>query len=198
MKKLNLGGIAAVSSSTRSAHPTVDVTDAEFAALLEQFAILNPQYKTLKNQSETLGKQLSPKIKALFFSLFAGRDPESSTILVRAGGKTIKLITKNAYSKTLTDDAALVAAIGEENVSRYFRQATVLKLELDKVAEDRQEQFANGVLALAAELGATDAVSASQCIQPKAGFHEARHTILNVEQNIALDALLPITAYPQL
>lgn len=124
--------------------------------------------------------------------------PESSTILVQAGGRTLKLIVKDAYSKGLDDDALLIAAIGEENVSRYFRQATVLKLELDKAAEDKQEEFATRVLALAQEMGCMDAVSATQCIQPKAGFHEARTNILTPDQNAALDSLMPVVAYAQL
>jgi len=198
MKKLDLGGVKTAATSTRSNHPTVEVTDEATIALLEQFAVVNPQYKTLKNQSETLTKQLAVRIKAIFFNRFKGVTPESSTLLVVAGGRSIKLTTKNAYSKGLSDEAPLVAAIGQELTSKYFRQATVLKLELDKVETDKQETFANGVLKLAEELGVTDAVSATQCIQPVAGFHEARTTVLTVEQNIAIDAVLPITAYPQL
>lgn len=199
MKKLDLGGkISATATSSRPTHPTVVVEDAETRQLLEQFAQINPQYKTLKNQSETLSKQLAGKIKAIFFDRFKGVTPESSTLLVIAGGRSIKLTTKNAYSKSLTDDAGLIKAIGAELTSKWFRQATVLKLELDKMPEDRQEDFANQVIALAEKLGVTDALTASQCIQPKAGFHEARTTLLTPEQNLAVDAVLPITAYPQL
>lgn len=197
MKKLDLGGFSAAPVSKRADHPTVEA-DAETQKLLEQFALINPQFKTLKNQSETLSKQLGPRIKALFFGRFVGIEPESSTLLVTAGGRTIKLITKNAYSKMLGDDAALIQAIGAEMAAKYFRQATVLKLELDKAPEDKQEAFAKGVIELAQKLGVTDAVSATQCIQPVAGFHEARTTILTAKQNMALDAVLPITAYPQL
>jgi hypothetical protein len=110
----------------------------------------------------------------------------------------IKLTTKNAYSTQLSDDAPLIAAIGQELVSRWFRQATVLKLDLDKCPEEKQEDFATQVLALADKLGVTDCVSAKQCIQPKAGFHEARTSILSADMNMKLDAVLPITAFPQL
>lgn len=206
MKKINLGGIQSVPSSARASHPTVEA-DSELQALLDQFAEINPQFKMLENQSKTLSKQIGPRIKALFFGRFNGITPESSTMLVTAGNKTIKLICKNAYSKLLTDDRALITALSlagltleqaSELVSRHFRQATVLKLDLDKCPEDKQEDFANGVIALAQKLGASDAVSASQCIQPKAGFHESRTSLLTPEQNVAIDALLPITAYPQI
>lgn len=198
MKKINLGGIQSAPASAKPTHETVEVTDEETNTLLKQFVLINPQFKTLKAQSETLGKQLQGRIKALFFEHFQGRSPETSTILVNAGGRTVKLITKNAYSNGLTDDEALIAAIGKEKVSEYFKQATVLKLDLDQCPEDRQEDFANRVLALAKELGAEAAVSASQCIQPKAGFHEARTHLLTLEENKALDKLMPVTAYAML
>jgi hypothetical protein len=197
MKKINLAGIAPAPSSARSAHPTVTL-EGEAKTLLDQFAVIEPQFKTLKNQRETVTKQLAPHIRRLWFERFNGVEPESSTLLAIAGGKTIKLTTKNAYTKTVTDEALLVAAIGQELTSKFFRQATVLKLELDKMPEDKQESFATAVIELAQKMGVTDGVSASQCIQPVPGFHEARTTILNVEQNKKLDSVLSITAYPQL
>jgi hypothetical protein len=197
MKKLNLTGIAAAPSSSRSTHPVV-LADADTLKLLEQFAQINPQFKTLKNQSETLSKQLADPIRRMFWSKWNGVEQESSTLLCVAGGRSIKLTCKNAYSKGLSDEAPLIAAIGQELTTKYFRQATVLKLELDKMPEDCQEKFATQVLELATKLGVTDAVTATQCIQPKPGFHEARSTILTLEQNLAVDKVLPITAYPQL
>lgn len=197
MKKLNLGAISAAPSTARSAHPTI-VAEGDTLKLLEQFAQIEPQFKTLKNQRETITKQLAAPIRYLWFDRWNGVEPESSTLLVVAGGKTIKLTTKNAYTKQVTDEALLIEAIGAELTSKYFRQATVLKLELDKMAEDKQEEFATAVIELASKMGVTDGVSASQCIQPVPGFHEARTTILSVEENKRLDSVLSITAYPQL
>jgi hypothetical protein len=197
MNKLHLHGIQAAPSSARPTHPTVQA-DGETQKLLDQWAIINPQFKNLKNQNETLAKLLAAPIKALFFGRYAGIEAESSTLLVLAGGRTVKLITKNSYSKMLTDDAKLIAAIGAELAGKYFKQATIIKLDLDKAPADKQEAFANGVIELAQKLGVTDAVSASQCIQPIVGFHESRTTLLTPDQNLALDRVLPITAYPQL
>lgn len=197
MKKIVLNGISATASAKPS-HPTVDVTDAETNALLTQWTENNPLYTRSKRVHETLGAQLAPRIKALFFGRFNGLTPESSTILANVDGRIVKLITKATYSKTVTDDTALIAEFGQEFVSQHFKESTTLKLSLDLVPEEKMEAFANGVLELARTLGVTEAVSAKQCIQPKAGFHEARTTLLNAEQNIKLDGLISITAYPQL
>jgi hypothetical protein len=198
MKKLNLAGVASAPSSARSAHPTVEAPP-EMQALLDQFALINPQFKTLKNQSETLSKQLAPHIRRLYYSRFNGVEAESSTLLVIAGGRTVKLTCKNSYAKTCTDETQLVAAIGQELTDKWFKQATVLKLDLDKAPEDKQEKFATAVLKLATDMGLPEeVVTATQCIQPKPGFHEARTSLLSVEQNVKLDSVLSITAYPQL
>ncbi len=197
IKKLDMSGISAAPKSARSAHPIVTV-DSETESLLEQFVVINPQFKTLKNQSETISKQLAPRIKDVFFHKYAGVAPESSTMLVRVGASTVKLTVKNAYSSMCSDEAALVKAIGAELAAEHFRQATTISLDLDKVPDSKQEEFAARVIAIAQELEVTDAVSAKQCIKPKAGFHEARTSLLSPEQNLALDSVLPITAYPQL
>lgn len=198
MKKLTLNGITSATASAKPSHPTVDVTDSETNALLVQWAENNPSYNRHKRIHESLGKQLGPKIRALFFERFSGLAAESSTMLVNISGRMVKLITKAAYSKSVLDDAGLIEALGEEFVAKYFKQATVLKLDLDLVPEDKQEAFANGVVKLAADLGVTEAVSAKQCIQPKAGFHDARTSLLSPEKNMKLDAIMPITAYAQL
>lgn len=195
MKKLDLGGIK--TAAPKENHPTVDIDDADLQTLLDQFALVGPQVKTLTNQADTLKKQLAPRIKALFFKTFAGLEA-GSTMLVRAGGRTLKLITKNQYSSALDDEEALVAAIGKENVDRYFRHATVLKLDLNECPEDKQDEFATAVIELANALGVSACISAKQCIQPRPGFHESRTSILSEVENIALDKLIPVTAFPML
>lgn len=75
MKKLNLGGISAAPSTARSAHPTI-VAEGDTLKLLEQFAILEPQFKSLKNQRETITKQLAAPIRYLWFDRWNGVEPE--------------------------------------------------------------------------------------------------------------------------
>jgi hypothetical protein len=65
MKKIDLGAIAAAPSTAASKHPIV-TPDGDMAALLEQFGIINPQFKRLENQSKTLSKQLAAPIRGLY------------------------------------------------------------------------------------------------------------------------------------
>ena len=195
MKKLDVGGLAKPTKAANPSHPVVTPND-ELSVLLDQFVVINPQFKTLKAQQETLSKQIGAQSKALFFSHFAGITPESSTMLVQVGDKTVKLIVKCRYSESLEDDAPLREALGEEIVDRWFRQSTKLAIDFDKVPEDSQEDFANAILTAAKELGVEGAVTAKQPITPKAGFHEARTSLLTPEQNLRLDEVLPVVAHP--
>lgn len=196
MKKLDLGGIK-TATEPKAVHPTVDIDDNEMQTLLDQWARISPQAKSFANQAKTLSLQLAPRIKALFFSTFSGIE-SASTMLVRAGTGTIKLITKNQYSQGLDNSEELEAAIGKELTDRYFRHATVLKLDLNECPEDKQEEFATAVIELANALGVSGCITAKQCIQPKPGFHEARTSLLTPEQNAALDKLMPVVAFPML
>ena len=195
MKKLNLG-VSVTPKTKGKAHPIVDV-DQETRELLLQFEAINPRYKELKTAREGLSAQLAVGIKRAFFGRYAGITPESSTLLCKVGERMVKMTVKEAYSTRLEDEKPIEAILGAERTGAWFRQATVLKVDLTKVASELEEEFAQGVLALAERLGCAEAVSVSQCIAPKAGFHEARTSLLSVDENVALDAVLPVTAYAQ-
>ena len=53
MKKIDLSGIQPAPKSARSAHPVVEVDDT-MEKLLTQFVDVNPRFKQLKNQDETI------------------------------------------------------------------------------------------------------------------------------------------------
>ena len=196
VKKLDLGALVKKTEKP-SKHPLVEV-GPEALQLLEQFVELNPQFKELENQLGTIKKQLSPHIKETWFGRFAGTAAESSTLLAAVANRTVKLIVKDRYSTKCADDTGLVAALGPALVGQHFRQATVLRIELEKIADDKQEAFVAAIMSAAQELGVSDGISATQCIQPRAGFHVARTTLLTPAQNMAVDDCLPITAYPML
>jgi hypothetical protein len=197
MTKIDLGGIATKTDTKRALHPTI-AADDETTALLEQWAAVNPQYKMLKNQTETLSRQIAGRIKHLFFKHYNGVGATSSTLLVALTTTTVKLIIKNAYSKKLTDWALLVAAVGKAKAEKFFRYSTTLEFAIDALPEDQQEACANAIIALATEKGWLGAVKATQFIAPRAGFHEARTTALTVVENERLDQVLGITAFPML
>lgn len=207
MKKIDLGEVAQQPKETGAPKKMV-TPDAETGALLSQWVSVAPQYKTLKNQTETLSKQIAVGAKRLFFTTWQGTIPLGSTMLVEVDEptdkpgvtikRTVKLVTKETYSKKLTDWALLEAAIGKEIAEKNFRWSTMLEFDLDTLPEKDQDTCAQALIALAKEKGWLGAIKSTQYVAPRAGFHQARTTLLTPEQNVKLDQVLPITAFPQL
>ncbi len=197
VRKLNLGGLVKTAEKKSSSHPALTLSE-ESRALLEQFVEIAPQFKELEKKVKSLKTQIAPSIKADYFAQLEGSSLDGSSMSAQIGAQPVKLVFKDSYSTLCNDDAPLVAAIGAELVARHFRQVTKLTLDLDKIAEEKQEKFIGAILAAAEKLGISDGISAKQCIQPRAGFHAARTSVLTPEQNVAVDAIIPLSAYPQI
>ena len=192
--KLNLGGLRKSTEKTGKAkHPIVQV-GAEAMQLLEQFMEHAPKFKDLDRLVGSKGSikvQLAPHIKETYFTRFHGGTPDS-TMLCDVHGTMVKLITKDRYSTKCTN----LGALGE--AGEHFRSAVLIKIDMEKIAEAKQQPLVDAIIAAAQQLEIPDGIEYTECVQPKAGFHEARTMLLTPEENIALDAHIPITAYPQL
>jgi hypothetical protein len=115
MKKLNIGGAAVATPPKQSKHPSVEVPE-RLEALLRQFVVVNPQYKTFKAQHETLSRSIGAESRILFFEHYRGIVAgSSSTMLAHVtdaeGAREAKLLVKDQYSQSLVDDAQLRAAL---------------------------------------------------------------------------------------
>lgn len=197
MRKINIGGATGNGAAKKKTeHATVEVGE-RLESLIREFIVVAPQAKRLESQRKALSGDIGSEARPLFFERFAGVVPDSSTMLAQVDGMTVKLIVKEKYAEGFTDDEALAGAIGRANVEKYFHWRTKYGIDYDKIPEDKQEAFAQGVEELRAKLGVpSEAITAKQYLEPNAGFHAARTTLLSVEQNKALDALIPVVAYP--
>ena len=199
--KLNIGGLAqaAPSKSKSKVHPILPVSD-ESLALLEQFLEIEPKFKELEKQSKALKQQIAPSIKADYFAHFAGGVASDSTQIALVGKKKepVRLVFGTRYTSTLQDIRPVIMAVGQKLASELFGDSTLLTFDMDKMPEDKQQPFIDGVIALAQKLGISQGITAKQYVKPLPGFHESRLRVLTTEQNVALDAVLPFTAYPKL
>jgi hypothetical protein len=199
--KLNIGGLAqaAPSKSKGKAHPVLPVS-AESLALLEQFLEIEPKFKELEKQSKSLKAQIAPSIKADYFRHFAGSVAPDQTQIALVGKKKepVRLQFGTRYTSTLQDIRPLIMAVGERLAGELFGDSTLLTFDMDKMPEDKQQPFIDGVIALATKLGISQGITAKQYVKPLPGFHESRLRVLTPEQNVAVDAVLPFTAFPKL
>jgi hypothetical protein len=198
VKKLNLGGLAAKSSAKKSKeHPIMPVS-AESLELLEQFLQVEPRYKELEKQSKSLKAQIAPSIKGDYFAHYAGSAASDSTQIAQVNGSRVRLVFSTKYTSLCTDFKPLLAAVGERLVADLFTEATELKIELDKIADEKQQPFIDAVLAAAEKLGISEGITAKQFIKPLPGFHESRTRLLTLDQNLSVDSALPMSAYAKL
>jgi hypothetical protein len=140
---------------------------------------------------------LRPHIVASFFRLFAGRALDDARLHTKtAKGTEVKLTFKDQYSKMCAKLATLLNAVPK--AEPHVQVVNTLKLEFEKIPAEKQQPLVDRIIAAAQELEITEGITASECVQPKPGFHAQRCIILSPEDNVAFDEILPITAYPQL
>ena len=111
----------------------------------------------------------------------------ASSVSVMGPTGEVLVACKNAYKK-LDDPAVIINVLGEALTARYFRQKMKVGIDFDAVPEDKQEALAEKLVALANELGIGDALTQESTFAPNAEFHTARHRVLTVEQNLALES----------
>lgn len=198
---LNFGGLTTQTAAKKAAtnHPILTLS-GEGLELLGQYADYAPKFKELDKLVGPKGSikaQLRPHLVAAYFRHYAGRAIEDSRChTATEDGREVKTTFKDAYSKMCADLAALETACPQ--AVPHVHVINTLKIEFDKIPAEKQQPFVDAILAATQELEITDGVTASECVQPKPGFHAQRTIVLSPEENIAFDEILPITAYPQL
>lgn len=199
MKKLNIGGATNAPPKKKTTHPEVDVTGTRLEELIKQFIVVAPEAIRLENQRKALSGDIGAESRPLFFHRFAGVVPDSSTMIAKVNGTEVKLIVQEKYSQNVTDDTHLIAAIGKDKVEKYFHWRTKYAVDYDQIPEALQEKFAEAIEKARVELGVpAEAVSAKQFLEPNAGFHAARTTLLTEDENERLDTVMPVVAFPKL
>ena len=88
----------------------------------------------------------------------------------------------------------MLPLIGEELAGKLFRQEFELKIKGDKLPADADssQELLNKLQTLFAEYNCTDALEVKEGIKPVDDFHTARHSLLTVEQNQAVEGVCPI------
>ena len=167
----NRGGLHKSTEKTGKAkHPIVQV-GTEATELLEQFVEFAPKYKELDQLVGSHGSvkvQLAPHIKKTYFRRFAGGTPDS-TMLCDVHGNLIKLVTKNRYSTKCTDLGALDEA-GEQ-----FRTAVLLKIDMEKIAAEKQQPLVDAIIAAAQQLEIPDGIASFTSPLATSGTNTASH-----------------------
>ena len=106
------------------------------------------------------------------------------------------LVTFRKQLKKIESMAALdpLKPVFRGQESEFFRERFVIEIDGDKIPLQAQQALVDKLQALFAEHGALDALSVKTEVKPLEGFHSQRHTLFTPEQNIQINALVPIIA----
>lgn len=200
-KGLNLAGIAtAPKAATGKTYPLIvpdldPETLAEFRAQISTLLTEKEEFKALKGTIESRTGDVLTVVRPEIHRIASGSAENSHAVLVNGEGDDVALVNMIKKYKAVTDAAGIVAAIGQAKFDLYIDERTELKIDFQKVPEAVQQDFLNAIVEAAQRLECTGAIEAKQVFAPKPHFHALRRTQLSIEENIALDAVMPLEVH---
>lgn len=199
-KKLDLGGVAATTSTTTATkvYPRAELTD-EQREMVSLLLVQTQQFKALEGTIESMKKDVNALVLPQWFKVAQGNlEPPSSIIVPGKGSDEGMLVvagdTGGRYTGTAEEAYVdkLAEVVGEELFDTTFTEKVTFKMEIDKVAEDQQQPLIHALLKVCAEHGASHAVTAKTLTTFQPLARKARYQMFTLEQNLAIHAVLPI------
>ena len=195
-KKLDLSGLAKKDKGASKDYPLLPDPTGDVSKLVRDIVDEQQQLDALDGSLRTKKAELTSMAKQFYFTSLHGRSDIPSSVECRNCSSAVLISFQNRY-KTLPDEAPLIAAVGEENAARFFRQSFELKVDGDKASElvgDAIGDLISEMQELFAKHGASEALTAKSIIKPTKDYHIGRHTAFTPEQNEALERACPVIA----
>ncbi len=195
-KKLDLSGLAKKEAKGGKDYPVLPDLTGDVSKLVRDIVTEQEQLDALEGSIKAKKSELITLAKQFFFTHHAGRSDIPSSVECRNCESSVLVSFQNRY-RILPDEAPLVAAVGEEQAARFFRQSFELKVDGDKASEltgDHIGDLIAEMQELFAKHGATAALSAKSVIKPTPDYHIGRHTAFTPAQNEALERACPVIA----
>ncbi len=191
IKKLSFGKLAVKAPDTKTAYPVYhDKAAAEIAARIKT---RTEELKALEGALETDKAELKQTVGLFYFQCNHGKVDVPSSISVPSEAGEVLVSFANRYAK-VEDDSGIVAILGAELAEKYFAQQNEVKISCDKIALEKQQEFVDDLTQLLSRYNAAEAAAITSSIKPVKEFHTARHTVLSIEENVALEGVIPIVA----
>lgn len=189
VRVLKLDGIKAKKDTKagKTEYPSLPDPDGTYAQIAAAFLKAHEDCEAAKTRMDMHGGSLKQAVRPFYFEVSRGLPEPSTCVSVFGPTGEVLIQCKRAYKK-VADPAVIEKVIGPDLTARYFRQKTKVEIDFDAVPEDKQEQLAERLVALAQELGITDALSQASSFAPSVAFHSDRHRALTIEQNLNLEA----------
>jgi len=190
MKAINLSKIGTAPKNGKSEYPLLPDPEGTFATLVDEFRNENQQKKALDGSLKLKKGELSTSARAFYLGSQSGKQGTiPSSVEVAGNNGNVLVVMTSRYSGA--DKEALKSAIGSKMVEKWFYQSFEIKVDGDKIPTKTSQKLIDELVDLFNKYNAADALTAKSEVKPVEGFHEARHSILTVAQNEAVDSLCP-------
>jgi len=201
IKKLNLGGINKKKEEGKTTYPVLPDLEGKAAELAARIAERSDQFDALKSALETDKAELARiHVRPWYLTHFHRKTDVPSSVLVnwsRVENQNskienltgaVRVTVKEQYYAFPTEEP-FIPVLGNERVSKYFRQSFALKIDGDKLPSDKAGDLVEELQALFARHNCSEALESTECIVPVENFKALRFAELTVEESLALENL---------
>ena len=185
-----LGDIGTKPTSKRASYPQMPDPDGMLAIMAQTSINLSEAADQLKTNNRLIGEIVRP----YFFQLYAGKaDTESSLRIAASDGKAVLLTMKNQCQKI--ESAKSLAPIQDIFAGRerdLFYSSFDIGISGDEIPTASIAPLVVALKELFAKHGASAALEVKRIFKPRPAFFTSRHTMFSVEENIKIDAVIPV------
>lgn len=186
---INLSAVGKKKADTKTEYPRI--ADPAAPAIAAAILDLTDQAEAVTASLDLHKAELVSHAKPEFFARYVGRvDVPSSMAAVATTGREVLVSMSNRYKAA--SDLALLSMIMGERASRFLRESFKLELDSAKIPMEKQQQVVDELVSVLTKHGCADALTAKQSTTPTEDFHIGRHTAFSVDENIAIDGVMPM------
>lgn len=186
-----LAGIGEAKPKTKRASYPRFPDDDGTAMMLAQTSI---NLSETKDQLETNNRMLGELVRPYFFTFYAGKTEIESSIRVDAGeGKAVLVTLKNQCKKlNVPSDIASVQNLFKGREKELFASSFDITITGDEIPERATAPLVTELKSLFERHGAGKALSVKRSFKPAPAFFASRHTLFTPEENMQIDAVVPV------
>lgn len=169
--------------------------DEEATQLAHDILQEQADWEALDGSLKAKKGELRSRAAAFYFSHNSGKVTIPSSVECGDDDGKLLVTLPNKYRDIAIEaQPDLIALLGEEFVTANFRARLSLKIDGDLLPSDNAQEIVDKLLEVLAEYNCSEALTAKQVIRPNTEFHTARHRLLTIDQNEALQLIMPIEA----
>jgi len=197
---INLGGIKEKRPSDGAGKTTIQLKDysGHTAEEVDEWVSLKRQRKTIDGQMKVIEGKLKSEALDYMYKSNHNKDRPDSTVEAVGKEGSVKISFQDMYSPIQMTEKnqpridELEQAVGH-HFNETFKKDFVLSIVGSQIPEAQRQAFVNDLNDLMTLYGADNAVEAKQTVAPlKDIFHVKRHTLFTPEENMKLNALIPV------